>query len=608
VSAQLLEEAVRLQRAGRRAEAMQVYSEILQHDPRNFYALYFLGFAFLEDGELAQAVEWIEKAVQVNPHSPDALYNLGCTLQKLQRHAQARFDAALALKPDHAAAWTNRGAAFLALRRHSEALASFGRALRLDPHDAEALSNRATAWFEMQCYERAAEDYARLLEIAPEFPDAIGNLALARAYCCDWRFADADRERITEAIRSGKAAIPPHGSILLLGDPEDQLLCARRWTAAHAPPAAPFARARDYGHQKLRIGYVSADFHLHATSMLIAGILEQHDRQQFEIFGFSFGPDDGSRLRRRIIAGCDHFVDVQAFSDDEIARAIAESEIDLAIDLKGFTQNSRPGIFARRPAPVQVNYLGYPGTMGAEHIDWIIADEVVIPREAQRFYDENVVCLPGCYQPNDSMRRIAQNGFTRAQAGLPEQRFVFCCFNHPAKLTRDIFAIWMRLLQKTEGSVLWLLDSNDSATGNLKRAAAAADVDPSRLVFTPRTDPESHLGRHALADLFLDTLPCCAHTTASDALWAGLPLITVPGTTFAGRVSASLLTALDLPELIATTFVEYEDLALKFAGDPAALGAIRDKLAAHRATHIVFDAPRFTRNLESAYRAIWEKR
>jgi predicted O-linked N-acetylglucosamine transferase (SPINDLY family) len=610
LSTQLLEAAVRLHRSGRRAEALQVYSQILRQDPRNFYALYFLGFGFFEEGDFARSAEWIEKAVEVNPHSPDALYNLGCALQKLQRHGQAisRFDAAIAIKADYAAAWTNRGAALLALRRHLEALASFDRALCIDPQDAEALSNRATVWFEMQCYDRAAEDYARLLEVAPEFPDAIGNLALARAYCCDWRFTGEDCERITAGIRSGNPVIAPHGSVLLLSNPEDQLLCARRWTAAHAPAVAPLAQARDYDHQKLRIAYVSADFRLHATSMLIAGVLEQHDREQFEIFGFSFGPDDGSALRRRIMAACDDFSEMQHSTDDEIARAIAGAKIDIAVDLKGFTQSGRPGVFARRPAPVQVNYLGHPGTMGAGYIDCIIADEVVIPCEAQRFYDERVVYLPGCYQANDSKRTIASHVITRAEAGLPERAFVFCCFNHPAKITRNVFAIWMRVLQQMEASVLWLLDSNDAANENLRRAAATAGIEPARLVFAPRADPESHLGRHSLADLFLDTLPCCAHTTASDALWAGLPLITVPGTSFAGRVSASLLKALDLPELIARTFVEYEALVLKLARDTAALAAIRSKLAEHRKTHLPFDTARFTRNLESAYRSIWLQR
>jgi predicted O-linked N-acetylglucosamine transferase (SPINDLY family) len=298
-------------------------------------------------------------------------------------------------------------------------------------------------------------------------------------------------------------------------------------------------------------------------------------------------------------------MDVQDLSDDEIARALTDAEIDIAVDLKGFTQNSRPGILAHRGAPVQVNYLGHPGTMGAGYIDYIIADEVVIPRDAQRFYQEKAVYLPDCYQANDSKRVIAHNLFTRAEAGLPDQGFVFCCFNHPAKITRETFAIWMRLLQKTEGSILWLLDSNDAATTNLKRAATAAEIDPDRLVFAPRIDPEKHLGRHELADLFLDTLPCCAHTTASDALWAGLPLITVPGSSFAGRVSASLLTALELPELIAATFPEYEDFARKLAHDRAALSAIREKLAANRKTHLPFDTARFTRNMEQAFREMW---
>ena len=609
MSEALLEQAVQLHRAGRRDEAARLYSALLQQDPRHFYALYFLGFAYFESGEFERAAELMAQAVKINPRSPDAFYNLGCSYLQLQRHQQAVlcFDAALGLKPDYDAAWTNRGVALLSLRRQSDALASFDRAIQLNPRDPEAFSNRGTAWFELQRYDRAAEDYARVAELAPDFPHARGNLALARSYCCDWRFAERDRAEITAAIRAGRPAISPHASVLLLDSAEDQLLCARNWTSTHGPAAHAPPAPGAYDHSKIRVAYVSGDFHQHATAMLLVGVLEEHDRERFEISGVSFGADDSSALRRRVAAACDRFLDVQAASDHEIAQKLLDLQIDIAVDLKGFTQGSRPGIFARRAAPIQINYLGHPGTMGAEYIDYILADEIVIPPEMQRHYTEQVVYLPGSYQATDRHRLIPEERPTRAEAGLPEHAFVFCCFNNSCKITRENFHVWMRLLRSIEGSVLWLLAGNETAVQNLKGATEAAGVEADRLIFAPRTAPDSHLARHALADLFLDTLPCSAHTAASDALWAGLPLLTVAGTTFAGRVAASLLNALGVPELVTASLAEYEALALSLARKPQELAAIRAAVAERRRTSALFNTARFTRNLERAYLMMWER-
>lgn len=604
----LLEQAVQLHRAGRRDEAARLYSAVLRQNPRHFHALYFLGFTHFEIGEFERAAQLMGEAVEINPRSADAFYNLGCAFQQLQRHQRAVqcFEAALALRPDYDAAWTNRGAALLAVRRFSDALASFDRAIALNPRDVEALSNRGTAWFELQRYDRAAEDYARVAEIAPDFPYATGNIALARSYCCDWRFAERDRAQITAAIRTGRPALSPHAGVLLLDDAEDQLTCARVWASAR--PSVPSQHpARAYQHDKLRVAYVSADFHEHATAMLLAGALEAHDRNRFEVIGVSFGPDDSSALRKRVIAACDNFLDMQFASDQEIAQKLIDLEANIAVDLKGFTQAARPGIFSRRPVPIQINYLGHPGTMGAEYIDYILADGVVIPREMQRCYAEHVVYLPGCYQANDAKRQIAQACPTRADAALPEQAFVFCCFNNPCKITREVFDIWMRLLRSVDGSVLWLLASNDTAVQNLKRAAESAGVQADRLVFAPRAEPAVHLARHRLADLFLDTQPCSAHTAASDALWAGLPLVTVAGSTFAGRVAASLLNALDLPQLVTGSVDAYEALALNLAREPQELVAIRGELVERRQTSALFNTTTFTRNLERAYLMMWER-
>src|SRR5258705_1031829 len=415
--------AVRQHQAGNLAEAACLYSAVLQGAPRYFQALYLLGFIQFQQGRFEDAERLIGEAVKINPHAPDAFYNRGCALQHLQRHddALAAFDRALALKPDYDDAWTNRGATLLALKNHREAVASFDRALALQPRDAEALSNRATALFEIGRYDESAAAYERLIAAAPEFPYATGNLILARAYCCNWESFAEDRSRITTELRAGKPAMSPHASTLILDDAEDQLRSSRRWVVDRCPPTpSPLWRGEIYRHDKIRTAYLSADFHAHATAFLIAGVLEQHDRSRFETIAVSFGPDDESEMRARLKRGCDRFIDVRLKSDSEIAAMVRQLEVDIALDLKGFTQDSRPGIFAHRPAPLQVNYLAHPGTMGADYVDYIFADETVIPPEHQTFYSEKIVYLPDSYQANDSRRQVAEHTPSRTEAGLPD--------------------------------------------------------------------------------------------------------------------------------------------------------------------------------------------
>jgi protein O-GlcNAc transferase len=606
----LLASAVRQHQAGNLAEAARLYGAVLQGAPRNFQALYLLGFIQFQQGRFEDAERLIGEAVRINPHSPDAFYNRGCALQHLQRHeeALAAFDRALALKSDYGDALTNRGATLLALKKTGEAIASFEAALALQPRDAEALSNRATALFEIQRYDESAAAYGRLIAAAPQFPYATGNLVLARAYCCDWSDFAQDRARITAKLRAGKPTISPHASTLILNNAEDQLRSARRWVVDRCPPApSPLWRGEIYRHDKIRVAYLSADFHVHATAFLIAGVLEHHDRSRFETVALSFGPDDGSEMRARLTRGCDRFMDVRTKSDSEIAAMVRQLEVDIAVDLKGFTQDGRSGIFAHRPAPLQVNYLAHPGTMGADYMDYIFADKTVIPPEHRSSYSEKIVYLPDSYQANDSVRRVEERTPSRAEVGLPDTGFVFASFNNSYKITPPMFDVWMRLLRATDGSVLWLLQDNEAATSNLKREAEARGVEPRRLIFAPRVNVEEHLARQRLADLFLDTLPCTAHTTASDALWVGLPVLTVLGTTFAGRVAASLLNAIGLPELITSSLTAYEALALSLARDSAALSRLKAKLEGNRHTHALFDTARFTRNLEAAFESIWSR-
>ena len=402
-----------------------------------------------------------------------------------------------------------------------------------------------------------------------------------------------------------KTVISPGALLAYDTTPALQLACARTFAEFRFAGAAPMHRTGRH-RDKLRIAYLSADFGGHATSRLIANLFERHDRSRFEITGICHGADDGSEARARAVAALDTFRDVRDLGDRDVAKLMTELEIDIAVDLNGYTSDARPGILSHRPAPIQVNYLGYPGTMGADFIDYIVADAVVVPPGEERFYTEKVVRLPDCYQVNDTRRPISERTPTRQEAGLPEQGFVFCSFNASHEITAAVFDAWMRMLTAVEGGVLWLLHDNTWAQDNLERAAVARGVDPARLVFAARAEPPDHLARHRLADLFLDTLPHNGHATCSDALWAGLPVLTCRGDTFAGRVAASLLQAVGLPELITSSLADYTALALWLAQDRDLLGEIRKRLAENRLGRPLFDTDLSRRHIEIAYTAMWQ--
>ena len=426
---------------------------------------------------------------------------------------------------------------------------------------------------------------------------------------CDWAGLDADCAQLINGVKQGKANAPPFAFLAMPSSAEDQLRCASLWTAARNPPAAASVwRGERYQHDRIRVAYVSGDFRVHPGSFLMAGMFEHHDRSRFEITGVSFGIDDKSEIRRRVSSAFERFVEVSSSSDEQIARHIRELEIDIVIDRSGLTTHSRPRIFAARPAPIAVNYLGYPGSTGAPYIDYIIADRIVIPEHEQVHYSEKVVYMPHSYQVNDNKRLIAERLFERDALGLPSNGFVFCCFNRNYKITPVVFDCWMRILKRVEGGVLWLIgDPSSEIADNLRREASARGVDPKRLVFARYEPLADHLARHRAADLFLDTLPYNAHTTASDALWSGLPVLTCAGTTFAGRVGASLLHAIGLPELVTTSLDSYEQLAVHLATHPDELARIRKKLADNRLGAPLFDTAGFTRHIEAAYTAMYER-
>ncbi len=391
-----------------------------------------------------------------------------------------------------------------------------------------------------------------------------------------------------------------------------QLRCSRRWVGrllkSDGGAGRCLARPRpSVPKSRITVGYLSGNFHSHAVAWLTAELFEKHDRGRFAIFGYSYGPDDRSPMRRRLAGAFDRFVDVKESSFAQAAQRIAADEVDILVDLMGYTKDTRPQILASRPAPIQVNYLGYPGTMGAEFMDYILVDDFVVPPDQQPFFTERLVHLPGCFQANDSQREISSRTPSRAQCGLPEDGFVFCCFNNSYKITPAVFDVWMRLLKAVPASVLWLSEGNRFVSANLRREAKARGVAAERLVFA-RPEPlmSDHLARHRVADLFLDTFPYNAHTTASDALWASLPVLTLSGRTFASRVAGSLLRTLGLPELITTSLEDYEQAALRLARDRKQLGDLRSRLKANRKTSGLFDGGRFARDLEKAYAAMWD--
>ena len=625
-----------LQEQGKLDAAIEVYRRALVLRPDMPQAYINLGVALQHQGKLDDAVAVFRQAIAHKPRHADAYFNLGAVLrlQGFVDEAAAAYKRVIALDPSHAAAcnnlalilseagelsaaddllrqavrrWpdyaeghNNLGALLLDQGRPQEALDALQAALRLKPDYPEAYLNTGNALRELGSLGEAIAAYRRAIELRPTYAEALAQLVYHRARACDWSDAAAEAALLS-AVRQSAARIPPFMLMATAATAADQLLCARKWVEHFAVPERQvFALPAAPRAGRLRIGYLSSDFYDHATAYLIAELIERHDRDRFEIHGYSYGPDQGGGMRARLVSAFDRFTNIDALAHRDAAARIRADDIDILIDLKGHTHRARPKILAFRPAPVQVNYLGYPGTMGAPFIDYIVVDDFIVPRDRQMLFVEKLAYLPDCYQPNDTRREIAA-ALSRAECGLPAQGFVFCAFNNSFKITPDFFAIWMRLLQQVQGSVLWLLESNALVRRNLTAAAVAEGVDPGRLVFAPILPHGQHLARHRHAELFLDTLPCNAHTTASDALWAGLPVLTCAGETFAGRVAGSIVRAAGLSELVTNSPRDYEALALALARDPARLNDIRSCLGVGRENLPLFDMGKRTRDLEALY-------
>jgi predicted O-linked N-acetylglucosamine transferase (SPINDLY family) len=600
---------VALEELKRFDEALASYDRAIALKPDYAEAFNNRGNVLQELKRFDDALTSYDRALAVRPDYAEALSNRGNALKTLKRfdEALASYDRAIALKPDYAGAFNNRGNVLQELKRFDEALTSYEKAIAVKPDYAEAFNNRGNVLQELKRFDEALTSHEKAIAINPDHKYAFSGLATSALTICDWMRTEKLGNEIKAHVAKQKSIVTPFTLLSYSSDAALQLKCAKSFLEDKIPALPrPLWSGTTWRHDWIRIAYLSADYRRHAMAHLMAELFELHDRSRFEVLGVSFGPDDKSDLRSRLIKSFDQFHDVRLENDRDVAKLMNELQVDVAVDLMGYTQNARPGILAHRPAPIQVNYLGYPGTMGADFIDYMIADNIVLPFDQQSYYTEKIIHLPDCYQINDSQRKIASDRPTRYHAGLPESGLVFCCFNNSYKITAPFFEVWMRLLQAIDGSVLWLLQDNNSAETNLCKEAAARGIDPGRLVFASRMPVEGHLARHRLADLFLDTLPYNAHTTASDALWAGLPVLTCYGESFAGRVAASLLNAVGLPELVTRNLEEYEALAFRLAQDAPLLASIKAKLTRNRDTYPLFISKRFTRHLEAAYATMWE--
>lgn len=632
-----------LNRCGRPAEGLPALERAAGLDPALVPALAGAGAACLALGRGDEAIVWLDRAAALRPDHASTLNNLGVALARAGRHesAVARFDRAIQLKPDYAYALGNRGASLLALGRvaeaqadydravalrpadanlhasrgsalraggvDAEALAAFEHALRLDPRCAGALYGRGLV---LARSGRAGEAAASLRAAAQADPDEDGFLgeALAlRMRLCDWEGIDADVAEIARRIARGQCASSPFHLLAAADDAALHADAARLWTRQFGPSVAAGPARRRGAGGRIRLGYFSADLHEHATAYLAAELFELHDRARFEVIAYSFGPATDDPMQRRLRSGFDAFHDVRHEPDARVAAMAREHGIDIAIDLKGYTEGARAGIFARRAAPLQVGYLGYPGTMSAPFIEYLLADAIVLPPGSRRHYAEAIVELPGSYQVNDRKRPLGARSVPRSELGLPDDACVFCCFNQAYKIQPRTFDVWMRVLSRVPGSVLWLLQEAPETVRHLRREAERRGIAGERLLFAPRAPLAEHLARFQAADLFLDSWPYNAHTTASDALWAGVPVLTLSGTTFASRVAASLLHAAGLPELVMGSEADFEDAAVRLAFDRPALAALRSRLADDRFRCALFDTPRFVRNLELAFESMQER-
>lgn len=597
--------AIALYKLRRFEDSLAQFDKLLTFQPKHVAGINERGSLLAEMGRYDAASAAFQKALNLAPNYAPAHLNSGNLLGKLHRLDEAlhAYDRALALKPDLAEAWIGRGNVFINLKRYDEALAAYEKALTLKPGLAEAWLGRGNVFTNLKRYNEAIAAFDKALALNQELSYAAAARVHAKLHVCDWTNLKAEAAELLSISRE-RVASNPFSLLAIPSSPSDLLQCTRRYVKEQAL-FAPLWRGEIYSHDRIRVAYLSADFREHPVAYLTVGLFEQHDRSRFEVTGISFGSDQ-SAIRKRVQTAFERFIEAGRQSDQDIAELIRHSEIDIAVDLTGHTWHNRFSVFARRPAPIQVNYLGYLGTLGAKFIDYVIADKIALPFDHQPYFDEKIIHLPNCFLVTDDREEIASWNPSRQEAGLPADGFVFCCFNNSYKLNRSLFDAWMRVLRAVPDSVLWLAQSNDQMIANLRREADRCRVDSARLVFAPRLPLPQHLARQRLAGLFLDTVPYNAGATALAALRSGVPVLTIRGETFVSRIAASMLNAIGLPELVTHNLDDYEALAVKLAREPNLLADLRRRLEDNQPRMPLFDTDRFCRNLEQAYTTIVE--
>jgi len=601
--------AVSHHEAGRLLDALALYDQAL-HVHQDFAKAHCARAQVLWSLDRRdEALKATAQAIASAPRFAEAYYNRAYMLQRQQRSLEAlsAYDMALAIKPDFVEALNNRAGLLQSLRRYREALEDLDRVVAVRPQSASVYYNRGSVLLELEDLQGAQENFARAHGLAPDHPNAFGSLVTAAAGACDWDRVEELTPQMIKVASEGRCPVPP---VIMLGqtdDPEMLHKCAKTNLASllgedRGVGSVASARMLDDG-KRLRVAYISSDFGAHPVGWQIVGVIERHDLTRFDITGLSLGPQDGGPLRSRIMSGCDRFYDLSAMSDEAAAELIRQEEIQILVDLNGQTQGWRPSILQRRPAPVQVSYLGYTGTTASDFMDYVIADAQVLPSAIEPFYSERIARLPDSFWPPGPSRISTES--SRGQNGLPEDAMVFCAFNNHHKINRSMFTCWMRILGAMPNSLLWLRWAPEAVVHNLRQAAAYHDVSPTRILFAPVVDAELHLGRHRLADLYLDTSPYNAHSSASDALCMGLPVLTLRSRSFAGRVASSMLHALALPELVTDTLEDYEALAIMLGRNKACMEELKTRLQAQIATAPFCDWKRYQESLEAAYWTMW---
>ena len=600
----LLTRALLLAALRRHAEALAAYDDCLQRLPAHGETLNNRGVLLLDMDRLEEALASFDRAAQLAERPPGVISNRGVALLRLGRleEAERAFAHAVGLEPDNYEAHFNRANALRKLQRREEALQCFDAALAVRPDSNDAFLGRAETLAELGRYSDAAGCLIKLSSVVPQKDYALGLRVYLQSVLCNWEGYQTNVQQLVKAVKAGRRAAFPFSFLSVSDSAIAQLRCARTFVNASYPGAtSALHRGESYGHDKIRVAYLSGDFRDHPVSTLLAGVVERHDRERFESVAISLRPAEDSPMGRRMQAAFDHFIAADKLGTAEIATLIREREIDILVDLMGFTSGCKTEVLALRPAPVQVSWLGFPGTMGAGYIDYTLADSWVVPRERLADYGEKIVWMPGCFQPNDRQRPMAPTPVDRREHSLPETGIVFCSFNNQYKLTPEMFAVWMRILREVSDSVLWVFVDEAAAAENLRNEATRHGVAAERLVFAPRASYPDHLARLRCADLFLDTFPFNGGASTSDALWAGLPVLTLTGEALAARMAGSLLRAVGIPELVSDNIEDYANTAITLARTPGAFAALRARLTEQRETAALFDSARFARHLERAF-------